>query len=131
MEPTSEIIQEHLYLVDRGVRALALIGHCEAEKDTMFRIYSILDCESRHGSIPFVIDRGDGLADFGYGSAAWTVDLYRWAVTENGSVPDRQRSRILGLLLGYSIDSIARFEEAQSGRFFDAAVSTSAAPVAT
>lgn len=60
------------------------------------------------GAIPFVIDRGDDVADCGFAAKKWAIDLYRYAIRE---APDRQRHRIIGLLLGYSAQAIHDFDE--------------------
>jgi hypothetical protein len=60
------------------------------------------------GSIPFVIDRGDGNADCGYSANKWAIDLYRYAIRE---VPEQHRHKIIGLLLGYSAQAIQEHDE--------------------
>lgn len=116
---SAEALREHAYLVARGVRAVALVGQCENAPAAMIRAQTILDGGSEVGAIPFVIDRGDGIADLGYAAARWAIDLYRWLVKEaQDTVPNDQRSRILGLLFGYSVDAVRIFDERQSERIF-------------
>jgi hypothetical protein len=122
-------IKEHAYLVNRGVRAMALIGHCPAEHLEMLKIATKIEGLAEPGVIPFVIDRGDGMADYGYAAKSWVVNLYEWVVcASEETVPPLQRHRILGLLLGYSADAIRDYEEMQRGRRFNG-LSASVAPV--
>ncbi len=73
--------------------------------------------------MPFVLDHGDGTASYGYAAGRWALDLYEWAVSDP-QVPEEQRDRVVGLLLGYSGPSIARYEDEGNGRRF--AISESA-----
>lgn len=111
------IWQESAYLVARGVRALALTGHCDAEPLEMLQVATEAERWAEHGAIAFVLDRGDGVADVGYAGAQWVIDLYRWTVTEPAA--DSQKHRILGLLLGYSVAAIRDHEEVSAGRMFE------------
>lgn len=90
------VLSEAAYLAERGVRA------CAAQ-------YALaLGGSYSPGAVAFVIDRGDGMADYGYAASGWAADLYRWAWTPG--VPTIQRERVHGLLFGYSPDAIERFE---------------------
>ncbi len=82
----------------------------------MLRTATKLEGLSVPGAIAFVIDRGDGRADYGFSAMRWAIDLLRW--TNSDAVPLVQRHRVLGLLLGYSADAIREFEEQASGRVF-------------
>ena len=42
----------------------------------------------------------------GYAAAAWVVDLLAWSYEQ----PLRQHHRIIGLLLGYSVNAIAEHD---------------------
>ena len=108
--------QEHAYLVARGVRPLAIVGNCPAQDIEMFRVVAKLEDLGCPGAIPFVFPRNDGNADYGYASGAWCIDLLRW--TESDAVPAQHRHRIIGLLLGYSVDAIRMHEELSCGRLF-------------
>lgn len=114
-------LREHAYLVARGVRPLALVGQCENAPLTMLRTATAIEGAAESGAIPFVIDRGDGYADYGFAVARWALDLFRWITNAaQDAVPDQQRTRILGLLFGYSAESIRLFDESQDGRMFQA-----------
>lgn len=115
-----ESIQEHAYLIARGVRALALVGHCEADEIGMLRWATLLDSAATQGAIPFVMPRGDGLADYGFASAQWVVDLLSWLNSD--AVPTVHRHRVLGLLLGYDSDAIRDFGEQAECRLFSSAL---------
>jgi len=119
VELSTERIQEHAYLIANGVRPLALLGTCEAEPATMLRVTAQLENAAGPSSIPFVIDRGDGLADFGYAASRWALDLFQWVTRADSGVPARQKHRIRGLLLGYGVDAIRAFEDRSCGRLFE------------
>ena len=78
-----------------------------------------LERYSEPNTIPFVVDHGDGVASFGYSDSRWALDLYEWTVRDP-SVPQEQRHRIIGLLLGYGTPAVSRHEEEGSGRRFAA-----------
>src|SRR5436309_337175 len=102
--PTNDVLREHAYLIARGTRALALIGQCRAEPVTMLRMATRLERFGATGVLPFVFDQRDGHAIYGYAASRWALDLYRWI--EESRVPGAQRHRILGMMLGYSVEAI-------------------------
>lgn len=102
------LLAEQARLVARGVRVCALVGHCVADHLALTRAMTVLGTANCPGALPFTADRGDGMADCGFAAAKWAIDLYRYAIRE---APDRQRHRIVGLLLGYSAQAIHDFED--------------------
>ena len=101
--PAKEVLAEQAYLVARGVRPLSLAGHCQLLVDgstLLLRVATHLERYCIANVVPFVVDHGDGVASYGYSGARWALDLYEWAV-KNPSVPQEQRHRIIGLLLGF------------------------------
>jgi hypothetical protein len=118
--PSDDLLAEQAYLVARGVRPLSLVGHCEADPMTMLRVATRIERVTCPGAVPFVIDHGDETASYGYAGAAWALDLYEWA-NNPALVPQEQRHRINGLLLGYSGSAISRHEDETSGRRFASA----------
>jgi len=118
--PSDDAVREHAYLVARNVRPLALIVTFRANDLLMLQVATKLEALAEAPAIPFVIDNGDGMADCGYASAAWVIDLFRWV--GKAKLPETHLRRVIGLLLGYSVDAIARFEERQSKRLFSAPV---------
>lgn len=116
VDVSSDVMREQAYLIARGVRAIAIVGHCVADPLIMRKTSTALESVSAPGSIPFVIDAGHGVADYGFAASPWVLELYRWAVTTN--VPEKQRARIVGLLLGYGVQAIRAFEDETSGRLF-------------
>jgi hypothetical protein len=121
--PSEEVLIEQAYLVSRGVRPLSLAGHCHlrgAATDDLLRMATHLERHAEPNVIPFVVDHGDGVASYGYSQSRWALDLYEWAV-KDPSVPQEQRHRIIGLLLGYGAPAVSRHEEAGSGRRFSTA----------
>jgi len=121
MEPLlAELLREQAYLVARGVRPLSLAGHCYVDEDTsecLLRIATELERHAEPHVTPFVVEHGDGVASYGYAESRWALDLYEWTVS-NPAVPQEQRHRIIGLLLGYSTPAVSRHEEEGSGRRF-------------
>ena len=127
LRESDEVIQEHSYVVARGVRALALVGKCEADPLTMLRAATRLEALGDPAVVPFVVDLGAGHADCGFAAAGWVLDLYRWlALSDPAVVPPEQRERITGLLLGYSVEAIRLFEDRLPGRFFSGPTSSPA-----
>jgi hypothetical protein len=62
--PSEDALIEHLYLVERGVRPLALAGTCSAEPLMMLTVATRLERLTVGGrGFAFVADRGDGHAD--------------------------------------------------------------------
>lgn len=114
---SDDLLREQSWLVARGVRSLALVGHCDAEPLVMLRAATRLESLADADVLPYVLDRGDGRASYGYAAAPWAVDLLEW-VEMSGAVPEEQRHRILGLLLGYSPSEIAKHEATHGGRRF-------------
>ena len=115
--PSDDLLSEQAYLVARGVRPLALVGQCPAEPLTLTRVATRVEAQAHANAIPFVVDHHDGHASYGYASARWVLDLYEWVVLEEG-IPQAQRERIIGLLLGYAAPAVSQFEEEGSGRRF-------------
>lgn len=111
IEIDEKLAQEHLYLIRRGVRPIAFIGLCSSAAQTMLRASTVLESFSESGDCPFVIDRGDGSAEYGFAAAAWVVDLLRWIYNKKSPAPEKQRDRVLALLLGYSTTAVASYEE--------------------
>jgi hypothetical protein len=115
--PSDDLLAEQAYLVARGVRPLSVVGHCPSDEMTMLRVATRVESVTCPGAVPFVINHRDGTASFGYAAAAWILDLYGWA-NDPTAVPQEQRHRINGLLLGYTVPAISRHEDETSGRRF-------------
>ncbi len=116
--PGDELLREHAYLVARGVRPLSLAGHLHIDgPDVALFIATRVERHTQPQAVPFVIEHGDGVASFGYAEARWVVDLYEWTVRDR-AVPEEQKHRIVGLLLGYGAPAVTRYEEEGSGRRF-------------
>jgi hypothetical protein len=115
--PSPELASEHAYQIARGTRPMALVGWCPADPMVMLRVATRLETAAEPGALPFVIDHQDGTASFGYAAARWILDLYEWIVC-GAAVPQEQRERITGLLLGYAPEAISRYEDGVTGRRF-------------
>jgi hypothetical protein len=113
--PSDDCLQEAAYLVSRGVRPMALAGHCKADPMVMLRASTRLGtAAARFDALPFVIDFGEDRADCGYAAARWVIDLYEDIIRDCHP----HRHEIIGLLLGYSPSAISRHQENGSGRRF-------------
>ena len=120
--PSDDCLQEHIYLISKGVRPMALVGSCEAEPTIMLRAATLIETAAAlQRVIPFVIDRGDGFADFGYASHQWVIELFEWAISEG--CPRNKTHQIIGMLLGYSSSEIEAHTR-RDGRRFDASSAT-------
>ena len=118
MDWSDDYVAEHAYLVERGVRPMAIVDHIVAEPEAMLLAASRLEQASIETAVvPFVVVRGDGFADCGFAAVSWIVDLYEWMVKSN-DVPIEHAHRIRGLLLGYSPEAIRAHDERTSGRRF-------------
>lgn len=118
--PSEDVLREQAYLVARGVRPLSLAGYChtfDADEHVLLRLATQLELHTQPNVIPFVVDHSDGVASYGYAESRWALDLYEWAVRDP-AVPQEQRHRIIGLLLGYGAPAVSRYEEEGSGRRF-------------
>jgi hypothetical protein len=117
---SDDALAEQAYLVARGVRRLSLAGHAHVADDAsdeLLRLATQIERHATQSAIPFVLDHDDGTASYGFAESRWALDLYEWAV-KDPSVPQEQRHRIIGLLLGYSTPAISRHDEEGSGRRF-------------
>ena len=105
---SEESVQEQAYLVSRGVRSLALLDSCDLDKTVMANRFVWLNqLAGKYTVLPFVLPREDfPCAMTGYAAAAWVVDLLAWSYEQ----PLRQHHRIIGLLLGYSVNAIAEHD---------------------
>ena len=103
---SDDAITEQSYLIARGVRPLALLGCVPAENDLMLKVSTRIETLAEGTVIPFVSDRGTGVADVGYAAEPWVADIFRWA-THEAAAP--HLGRIVGLLLGYSTHAISEF----------------------
>jgi hypothetical protein len=111
--PSWRELDNEAYLVSRGVRPLALVGHCPADPVVMLRVRTLLNRARQAGEvIAFIVTEGgagEGMAAFGYAAHRWAVDLLEWALS--GAIPPARKHEILGLLCGYSPAAIARHQE--------------------
>lgn len=101
-------IEHEAYLISRGVRPMSLIGSCDLDDDSIKRAWGILSQTSiQHDVIPFVVCSKER-AQFGFAASGWVVTLYEWLI-QTDDVPTEIKNSILGLLLGYSTESIAKY----------------------
>lgn len=116
--PNRDVLAEHAYLVARDVRPLAIGGHFPTGSASPLRIATLIEeAASGEDVLPFVLDHGDGSGSFGYAANRMTLDFYEWAASDR-SIPEQQRHRVIGMLLGYSPVAISRYEETGCGRRF-------------
>lgn len=116
--PNLDVLAEHAYLVARGVRPLAIANHFPTASASELRIATVIEGAAESEDVlPFVLDHGDGSGSFGYAANRMTLDFYEWAASDR-AIPEQQRHRIIGMLLGYSPVAISRYEETGCGRRF-------------
>jgi hypothetical protein len=116
--PNLDVLVEHAYLVARGVRPLAIANHFQTASVSVLRIATVIEAAAEGEDVlPFVLDHGDGSGSFGYAANRMTLDFYEWAASDR-AIPEQQRHRIIGMLLGYSPVAISRYEETGCGRRF-------------
>ena len=109
MYSTDDLIKEQAYLVSRGVRPLALLTPVGLDSKEMEGAFVRLGQTVGGDAIPFVLPRRDAdCAMTGFAAAQWVIHLLRWSYDH---APVRQHHRILGLLLGYSVEAIARHDD--------------------
>jgi len=117
-EWSDDYISEHAYLVARGVRPMAIVGHIKADDLLMLQVASKLEIATCDiNVIPFAIPRNDGFADCGFAAATWVLELYAYII-QSDELPEEHMHRIRGLLLGYSAEAIRQHDERTSGRQF-------------
>ena len=114
---SNDELAEQARLIDRGVRPMTLFSPFDSDSDLMLRVATRLETLSANtSSVSFVIDRGNGFADCGFAAHIWVVETFRWIGEQANNSP--YRSRILGLLLGYSATAIQNFEQQKNVRWF-------------
>lgn len=109
-------IGEHAYLIDRGTRPMTLFNSFPNEAFLMARMLTRLEVCSIGfpNAIAFVIDE-EHFASCGFASHKWVIDLFVYA----SKLEEPHRSRILGLLFGYSNEAIAKWEDTESVKLFN------------
>ena len=108
-------VTEQLYLIERGVRPMSLVASFTGDGDLPLKVATKLEMISMGSTvIPFVISRDYNIYDCGFASEKWVVETFKWTREVN----EPMRSRVLGLLLGYSTTAIRDFEDRQSVRWF-------------
>ena len=94
MDQPNEVFAEHDYLVSRGVRPLAIVGQCPSDPLIMLKIATRIEAAASPNVIPFVVERKDGFAEYGYAASAWVLDLYKWLITSHtDAVSPKQQNR--------------------------------------
>lgn len=110
--PGHDYLEEAAYLVSRGVRPLALAGHCRRDPDVMLRVRTRLAIAAQRFDVLVFVQPEPRLPDsaaFGFAAHRWVIDLLGWL--DAPEVPRARAHEILGLLLGYSAPAIARHQE--------------------
>ena len=106
-------LAEQAQLIERGVRPLTILKGLQVDQHLMLRISTRLEKNSSGTTaIPFVLNRGDGV-DCGFAGSKWVVETLRWS----SELKEPYRSRVVGLLLGYSVTAIEDFHQRQSIRW--------------
>lgn len=105
-------LSNHVILpVMNGARPMAFLGTIPANEDEMKRARRKLKKAAAGKPVtPFVLDRGDGVAIFGYAQEPWVVETLAW-LHATTTMEDFNYHAVMGLLLGYSPREIGRFEK--------------------
>ncbi len=107
----NELIDEQAYLVSRGVRPLALLDAIGLDEAEMYKQFVQLGQITQWDAIPFVLPRKDmNCAMTGFAAAQWVIDLLAWSYA---NAPLQHHHQIIGLLLGYSVNAIAKHDARQ------------------
>jgi len=105
---------------------MALIGEIKASPIKMHSLYSKLSClaweKDVEGGAPgvrpiaFVFQEKEGVwARYGYAASGWIPETFKWLLD---NAPPKHLHRIVGLLLGYSVESITMHYELGRGALF-------------
>jgi hypothetical protein len=110
-EDRRDVYSEAAYLVSRGVRPMALVGVGLSPKESL-RVLTVAEQEAG-AAIAFAVHEGICWT-IGYASHEWVIDLFHKVLKMDRE--DVTGHQILGLLLGYDAEAIAKFCERMSGR---------------
>ena len=105
MGVSEEKISHDAYLVERGVRALALVSTIPNDPDCATNAYYVLSAVrlgvvagGYRQAIPFVLTRdGEDTAEVGYASHRWVIETYDW-IDEHA--PEPHRGAVAGYVAG-------------------------------
>ena len=114
---SDSVLAEQARLIELGIRPLMLLPRFPSDDDLMLRVATRLETVCGNSAVPFVIAVGNGTAECGFAASKWVVETLDWITKKT---EDPYRSRLLGLLLGYSTSAIQDFEQKQSIRWFKA-----------
>jgi len=110
-KPEPEWLEDHAFVIARGVRPLALIGTFYTRNCCGTELLdSLRAVRGADDVVAFILPSFGGSMAYGYASHEWVVDFYRWAL-ENAPKP--YFDYILGLLCGYSPQAVSDFTRGQ------------------
>lgn len=113
--PSESVFTEQEYSVSRRVRSIAYIESCLATPEVMEKVMERLNSTCITGeTIPFMFDRGDGWADYGFAAHQCFVDCFKLIRIQDSPIQKELGDCLTGLMLGYGVDEIARFYNAVS-----------------
>jgi hypothetical protein len=106
-------LQTQAYLVEKGVRLIAQVGHfLDLTKEDFTELYTEVQ-EAAHGSsrcLPFYTGEIGGPIIFGFARYRWAADMYEWLHSdEAGALPPFIYHAILGMMYGYSGSEIREY----------------------
>ncbi|MBI2943800.1 MAG: hypothetical protein HYY25_06340 [Candidatus Wallbacteria bacterium] len=105
-----DLCRANAILVSQTRRFLALICDVDGQaQDWVMDAAIRIEQNAMPGCRPFQLNRPDGRVEFGYAAAQWVIELYRWLVTES-QIPERQRNRMVAVLLGFGAETIGSME---------------------
>lgn len=98
------------YLVEKGVRPLALVGDIDAKELEVLKKELVDKCFWHKNITPFIIKEDDGYS-FGFARNKHIVETYKYIreARKDGTITEDVFHTILGLMLGYSVDDTEEF----------------------
>lgn len=87
--PSDDVLSEQAYLVERGVRSLAVVGGCRKADAEQVPTMLAMGGTYSQGAVLWAVARGDAFCDYGYAASRWAVDLYQWTWRPEVAGPTR------------------------------------------
>ena len=70
-QPPDALLAEQAYLVERGVRSLAVAGTCREQEVSEISVQLARAGAYSSGAVPFVVDRDGERFDYGFAASRW------------------------------------------------------------
>ena len=113
----AHILKKEADLIRQGKRPMCLFS-MPSDYDNMHAAYCVLDgLGSPPELFPFIIERGDGAADYGFAKHHFYIPLLEFL--NSGKCPDHLMHAFLGLMLGYDSNEVADHYHRFHGKRFN------------